>query len=331
MHNVSRIAAIALVLLATVLAVVAFGLGRRNAATETAQITPTVAPPPPPSNVARAVVAGQRLPAGQPIHASALREIGVNTPPAESYGQPELLAGQVPRIDIPEGTVITSSLLSNPLAMQLQPGERALAVPVDDITGVGSRVQPGDYVDVVLTVKMTDAMPGVALSSEHPESRLLASRLRVLAFGTRDLPSVRNPASKPESGNGPAHGDAEAPPRMAVLAVPLAEVDPLVLGAQNGKLSLALRHPGDEGMPGDQLFPRPAPVLMPRGDLTAEQRSWLAAPENRAYAGMDLSGLVGRARTLATTPKPRAAGPGGVEIIRGATASSPHNQLAANP
>jgi pilus assembly protein CpaB len=282
--------------------------------------------------VARAVVAGQLLPAGQPIHASALREIGVDTPPAESYGQPELLVGQVPRIDIPEGTVITSSLMSNPLAMQLQPGERALAVPVDDITGVGSRVQPGDYVDVVLTVKMTDASPGVALSSEHPESRLLASRLRVLAFGTRDLPSVRNnTASKPESGNGAAHADAEAPPRMAVLAVPLAEVDPLVLGAQNGKLSLALRHPGDEGMPGEQLFPLPAPVLMPRGDLTAEQRSWLAAPENRAYAGMDLSGLVGRSRTLATAPKPRASGTGGVEIIRGSAASSARNQVAVNP
>ena len=248
MHNVSRIAAIALVLLATVLAVAAFGLGRRNAANQTAQITPAVVPPPPPANVARAVVAGQLLPAGQPIHASALREIGVDTPPAESYGQPELLVGQVPRIDIPEGTVITSSLMSNPLAMQLQPGERALAVPVDDITGVGSRVQPGDYVDVVLTVKMTDASPGVALSSEHPESRLLASRLRVLAFGTRDLPSVRNnTASKPESGNGAAHADAEAPPRMAVLAVPLAEVAtrvPVLLGEVQADLyaeALALR------------------------------------------------------------------------------------------
>lgn len=331
MHNVSRIAAIALVVLATVLAVAAFGLGRRNAATQAAQITPTVAPSPPPANVAHAVVAGQRLPAGQPINASALREIGVNTPPAESYGQPELLVGQVPRIDIPEGTVITPSLLSNPLAMQLQPGERALAVPVDDITGVGSRVQPGDYVDVVLTVKLTDTTPGASLTNDHPESRLLASRLRVLAFGTRDLPSVHNTAGKSDSGGNTARADAEAPPRMAVLAVPLAEVDPLVLGAQNGKLSLALRHPGDEGMPGDQLFPLPSPVLAPRGDLTAEQRSWLAAPENRAYAGMDLSGLVGRSRPLATAPKPRISGTGGVEIIRGSAASSAHNQVAVNP
>ena len=80
---------------------------------------------------------------------------------------------------------------------------------------------------------------------------------------------------------------------MAVLAVPLAEVDPLVLGLQAGKVSLALRHPGDQGMPSDLLFPLAPTVLAPRSDLTAEQRAWLLTPENRAYRGRRRRGPAG--------------------------------------
>jgi pilus assembly protein CpaB len=329
MHNVSRIAAILLVVLATVLALVAFTLGKRRQETQpVAQpvaVTPTA--PTVPAKVARVVVAAQMLPGGEVIQASSLREVAVSATPEGSYEQTELLVGEVPRVSIPEGTVITASLLSNPIAMQLRPGERALAVPVDEITGVGYRVQPGDYVDVVLTLKIADpAQNGVGMNKEHSESRLLASRLRVLAYGVRDLPrvgTVMPPASTKTD-------QTEPPPKMAVLAVPLDDIDPLVLGAQSGKLSLALRHPGDDGMPSNLLFPLPATVLAPRNDLNGEQRGSLATPENRAYAGVDEPGLVGRAKAAISRTTPRTSSPVGPEIIRGSTAS-PHTSLAVNP
>lgn len=332
MHNVSRIAAILLVVLATVLALVAFTLGKRREET-TAPVAATPAPaaaPAAPARSAHAIVAAQRLPAGQVIQAAALRDAALSTVPDGSYAQPELLVGQVPRVDIPEGTVVTASLLSNPVAMQLRPGERALAVPVDEISGAGYRVQPGDYVDVVLTLKVAETNP-TALGKEHSESRLLASRLRVLAYGVRDLPS----AGASTSAAAARSEQTEAPPKMALLAVPMTDIDPLVLGAQSGKLSLALRHPGDEGMPSDGLFPLPGSVLAPRGDLTAEQRTWLATPENRAFAGVDEPGLVGRSRNSAPRWTPRAPGSGGLEIIRGASSSSAavssHAPVAVTP
>ncbi|MDR3444232.1 MULTISPECIES: Flp pilus assembly protein CpaB [unclassified Dyella] len=331
MHNVSRIAAILLVVLATVLALVAFTLGKRRQDTPPVPSPVATAPAAPivPARTARVVVAAQMLAGGEVISASSLRTVAMSTAPEGSYEQPELLAGEVPRVSIPEGTVITSALLSNPIAMQLRPGERALAVPVDEISGVGYRVQPGDYVDVVLTLKIAEPAPnGIGMAKEHSESRLLASRLRVLAYGVRDLPRVGAVTAAPASGKSDA---AEPPPKMAVLAAPLDDIDPLVLGAQSGKLSLALRHPGDEGMPSNLLFPLPATVLSPRNDLNGEQRGWLASPENRAYAGVDEPGLIGRSKT-ATRPVLRASSPGGLEIIRGSTAaSSSHTSLAVNP
>lgn len=333
MHNVSRIAAILLVVLATVLALVAFTLGKRRPDATPAVASAPAAPSAPilPAKNARVVVAAQMLPGGQVIQAAALREVAVSAMPEGSYDQPALLVGDVPRVDIPEGTVITASLLSNPIAMQLRPGERALAVPVDEISGVGYRVQPGDYVDVVLTLKITDASPAnVGLTKEHSESRLLASRLRVLAYGVRDLPRIGEaPAAAPA---GSKTEQTEPPAKMAVLAVPVDEIDPLVLGAQSGKLSLALRHPGDEGMPSNLLFPLPATVLSPRSDLSGEQKGWLASPENRAYAGIDEPALVGRARTVTPRGASHAPASSGLEIIRGAAEPAANRAtLAVNP
>jgi len=327
MHNVSRIAALLLVVIATVLALVAFTLGKRRQEPVQASAPAVTAPAAPeaPAATQRVVVAAQMLPAGEVIQASTLREVATSAAPEGSYAQAALLVGEVPRVNIPEGTAVTSALLSNPVAMQLRPGERAVAVPVDEISGVGYRVQPGDYVDVVLTLKVADAAP-MAMAKEHSESRLLASRLRVLAYGVRDLPRADN-AAKSSSGKSE---QTEQPPKMAVLAAPLDAIDPLVLGAQSGKLSLALRHPGDEGMPSDLLFPLPATLLSPRGDLSADQRGALASPENRAYAGIAEAGLVGRSMMAVTRQAPHATS-SGVEIIRGSTASTSHAPQAVTP
>jgi pilus assembly protein CpaB len=326
MHNVSRIAAIALVVLATVLALVAFGLGKQRQDTPAAvATTPLPAPAPaPPAKTAHAFVAAQALPAGQVIQASSLRDVPVAAAPEGSFVQLEALIGQVPRVDIPEGSIVTASLLANPIAMQLRPGERALAVPVDEVSGVGYRVQPGDYVDVVLTLKMEDP-EATTMGRQHTDSRVLAARLRVLAYGARDLPKVGVAEASGKSDT------PEPPARMAVLAVPLAQIDPLVLGLQAGRLSLALRHPGDESMPSDLLFPQPPSLLAPRGDLTAEQRTWLLTPENRAYAGIRDASLIGHAKANTSRAPSRTPMQGGLEIIRGSTASSSHAPQTVSP
>ncbi|WP_235902780.1 Flp pilus assembly protein CpaB [Sandarakinorhabdus oryzae] len=98
---------------------------------------------------------------------------------------------------------------------------RALAVPVDEVSGVSGLLFPGDRVDVLLTEE-----PDVAL----PHAELLAQNVRVLAVGedmniARDKPGVV---------------------KTATLELTPAQAQKLTLAVATGRISLSLRHLGDE-------------------------------------------------------------------------------------
>lgn len=215
------------------------------------------------------------------------------------------------------------------IAAQLRPGERAVAIPVDEVTGVGNRIAPGDYVDVFFELKKNPNQgPDHA---DGTQARLLLSRTHVLTYGNSVL-GVARPAGQ---GSGQTGGDGnpstarteQASPRTAVLAVPVDAVGGLLLAAREGKLLLALRHPDDERAPDTALFTTPPAVLPTRQGLTQEQQASVARPENQAYAGIDIDGLAGRNASMSWRPvRTQHAGPvsrndGGIEIIRGAQRS----------
>jgi pilus assembly protein CpaB len=93
-----------------------------------------------------------------------------------------------------------------------------------------------------------------------------------------------------------------------VLAVPVADANRLLLGAQQGKLFLALRNPADTGLPDLALFPQARGVIDPLRGLDAEQQLALQRPENHAFAGIDGDALAGRGNAPPAAPRmhPRA-------------------------
>jgi pilus assembly protein CpaB len=317
MQKITRIAALLLVAFALVLALVAFGLARNHARQAAASAsTPVASPSVPIANQASGtpvVVAASDLTAGQVVAASSLQLVNKAQVPQASFGSIDAVAGRVLLVNVPAGAPITATLIAHSMATQLVPGERALAVPVDEVAGVANRIVPGDYVDVFLSLKNPSAN-GIGASRDLSQTRLLLSRLRVLAYGDQSLPVPVASNSGDASASKPATAE---PARTAVLAVPMAEVDQLLLGAQNGKLTLALRYAGDNGLPDYQLFPQPPVVLSPFA-LSSEQRSPLAYAENDAFAGIDGSGLAGQMlaapRVAYRRPMPMASG---LEIIRG--------------
>lgn len=323
MQKITRVAALLLVALAVMLAIVAFGLSRR--ALKPASTTPSV------SNAATlpertnqssetsVVVATTALPAGQPIDAALLRVIHPPKPTPDSYVRIDDVTGDVPLVDIPAGVAITTDMLSRGMAMMLKPGERALAVPTDELAGVGNRIVPGDYVDVFVTLKATQRY-GIGTVAAPAQARLLLSRVRVLAYGSQDLPVIPATAAingKEKSSTKP-NGNASAP-RTAVLAVSVDMANRLLMGTQAGTLSLALRAPTDGGRPDDALFAQPRPVLPPLATLTDAQKQQLASPENRAFAGIDGPGLAGQsgAAAVPTRSVRHTRATPSLEIIRG--------------
>lgn len=330
MQKFTRIAALFLVVVAVVLAIAAFTLGRHASRPTVAQANGNAAATAhsDASQVAMAsvVAAAGALPAGQPIAASALHLVSIpqTQVPPDSYTAVDAVAGDVPLVDIPADTRITANLLAHGVAMELKPGERALAVPVDEQTGAGNRILPGDYVDVFLSLK-PDNSSGYGEKKRPSQTRLLLSRLRVLAYGSRNLPQPVH-ADKPSSAGDKASEKAASAnpptPRTAILAVPLDEVDRLLLGTQDGGLVLALRHPEDTGKPDSSLFPQPRHVLSAMTKLTPEQRQALDEPENQAYAGITGTGLAGQANATPTRGVHAVRRAPRIEIIRGTQAHS---------
>lgn len=337
MQRITRVAALVLVAIAIVLAVVAFSLGRRAAkpasglaATSRQSAAETAATP----QGADVVVAAVELKEGMRVNATALRVVKRSQAPEGSFADIGALAGTVPRMDVPAGAIVTSALLVRGVATALKPGERALAVPVDEQTGVGNRVQPGDYVDVFMSLKPPPAASFGKRPVDRTQTRLLLSHLRVLAYGDQDLPAQPHVAGDAGAGEKPGNHPAQkgssltregspTVPRTAVLAVPVEDADQLLLGVQNGRLSLALRPAGDESRPDGSLFEKPHRVLATLADLTTGQQRALEQPENRAYAGIDGSGLAGQDATpTRSRQRPRHGTSQGLEIIRGSASSA---------
>ncbi|MGZ2744665.1 Flp pilus assembly protein CpaB [Burkholderia stagnalis] len=295
-NNLTKIIAGLLIAIAVLLGVYAWMLGRGAA-----HPTIPVAVPAAAAKTVPIVVAARLLPAGQPITADALKVAQVPILPTGGFSDAALLVGRVPANDILEASPVLATALTSGLADQVAPGERAVAVKVDETNAVGNRLRPGNFVDVFLNLKREGGGVGQT-GSEVPrtQARLLLSKVRVLAFG--DATPERDGAA-----------GASSMARTAVLAVPTAQVDALTLAEASGRLTLALRNPHDDEAAAQTVATRTM------GDL---------GPSAVAAAGVGLDELsASRARAAPREPAaPRApvtvrAG-SSIEVIRGGRAET---------
>lgn len=307
MNKLTRILAAFLILLAMLLAGTAWWMGSRQA-----EPTPVAAVEPAPFHTL--VITAVPIEKGKRIDSKDLKTVDSPRPVPGAYHAIAHVAGRIAASDIPADKLLTEGNLVQGIALQLADGERALALPVDEVIGVGHKLDPGDFVDVFVTLKA-----GTPVEKGH--ARLIASRLRVLAYGAEVIGTIdatdATTLRKPQ-------GSSSAQPRTAVLATPVEEVNSLLLAAQNGKLSLALRHPGDAGIANNALFPESGMALLPRSGLSAEEKQHLLAPDNRAFAGLETTSWAGEKskRTMATKPAnsvaPSNNSPRTLEVIKGA-------------
>jgi len=111
------------------------------------------------------------------------------------------------------------------MASMIEPGYRAVAVPVTDATGVAGMVQPDSRVDVLFTRpgNMAEAITSTILQN-----------VKVLATGHQATAAQ-------------AAADARSAPRSPVVTLMLkpAEAQKLELAKNEGKISLSLRNPMD--------------------------------------------------------------------------------------
>jgi len=305
MANLTKIAAGLLIAAAVVLGLFAWMLAHRPppraAVVQSAPVTRGAWLTP-------VVVARRTLPAGLPITVDALRLQSLPVHLADAFSNPMLIAGRVPRADIPADSPVLDSQLSSSLATRIEPGQRAVAVSVDEVNSVDYQIRPGNYVDVFFTLHRDG---GTGAEVGRTQTRLLLSKARVLMLGGTDNPAAR-PANSATTNH---YGAQNAAPHTAVLAVPVEEVDTLTLAQSQGHLTLALRNPADDDtLDASQLTPATGVIRVAAHDASQ--------PSARAAEGVALDQLAGNstARPPGTPIAHRAAPrkPGNdLEVIRG--------------
>lgn len=232
------------------------------------------------------IVASTRIPAGSPIVAGMVHSAMFPTRPDGAYSDVAAVVGKVTASDIAAGEPLLLERLEGaprPVLQHLEPGRRAIAVRVDDVIAVGNRLNPGDLVDVYVTLRRNN--------EEIPEtqSRLLLEKLPVLAFGAKDVPVAK-------SGDGRNAADV---PKTAVLAVKLDDVDRLALAADSGRLLLALRPRENQG----EVIAAASPPSVggdAKGD-GAKAPADTPSPAKSLPAVLTLRDLVGNARGVEKT------------------------------
>ncbi|MCP3021618.1 Flp pilus assembly protein CpaB [Cupriavidus basilensis] len=270
-----RVLAIALLVLAALLALLAWRVARTPAKPAEPVAGSTQSYP--------VVVTVKPIEAGKPVPVDALKVEQLPINPAGAYTEVARVAGQVPLVGIGANVPVLESQLLAGLATQVKEGERAVAVAVDEVIGVGNQVQPGDFVDVFAVFRRD----GQEIAGS--QARMLLARLRVLAYGAGTVNEAVKPA--PEQMMARREGA-----KTAVLAVPVANVGKLAIAQQTGRLLLALRNPDDPDVPTEGLFEDPAPVMQAKSQAKGGAPAAVLAPSDRAMAGVALSGIAGGAR-----------------------------------
>lgn len=242
--------------------------------------------------MAQVVVAKRPLVRGDTVSADtmALREMpqaflpaGVVTPEqfealvGASLLQPMQAGAPLQRLAIalPEGGIFSARLRS---------GVRALTIGVDEVNSLSGMLQPGDRIDLMLSVRL----PGAGVPVPQELTRTLMQDVRVLATGRQVSPDQE-----------------ERQPGRAYTAITI-EVSPeqaqqLVVAQRSGKLTAMLRNPGDRDPVGEQVLdvygllgisPVPAPVaaaapaeLIVGGQGPLRQQDRLAQALAQAFAG----------------------------------------------
>ena len=151
----------------------------------------------------------------------------VQTVPVGAFSSIDSVVGRVPRVAIFNGEPIVPGRLAPSgtgpgLEVKIPPGQRAMAVRINDVAGISGLLQPNSRVDVLVTIK--------EVNSEKQVAKLFMSNMLVLSVGTE---VQRDTQGKPINAT------------TVTLAVTPDEAERLAIAMNTGSIQLVLRGYGD--------------------------------------------------------------------------------------
>jgi pilus assembly protein CpaB len=140
------------------------------------------------------------------------------------------MIGAVVRKRIATGEPLTDGAVVKPgergfLAAVLEPGMRAVSVPITPASSNSGLIFPGDRVDLILTQSLIESE---SEGSVRRVSETVLNDIRIIAMGT-------------ETSDDPEAGQAHEKAKTATLEVTPSQAEKVALLTELGKLSLSLR------------------------------------------------------------------------------------------
>jgi pilus assembly protein CpaB len=213
--------------------------------------------PPPPAEVKKTVViAAQDIPLGTVIEEAMLgtQEVAETAALPGAYEIASQAIGQVARQEVIEGQQITTTVTgqgSSQSTTQIDTpaGYRAMSVMVDQLSGVGTLIKPGDWVDMVIRMDIKpvvvneDGTSATAIDAvDGDTSKLLLQGMQVLGTLLPPPPAAAQGGATPTPGTNLSERQ-----ELVILGLTPSQVE-VVKWAQNDaqvSMSLVLRSPDD--------------------------------------------------------------------------------------
>ena len=185
--------------------------------------------------IARVVAAAKPLPLGHKLGAADLKLITLeqaDVPPG-SFQKLEDVTNRALVSPVATGDLILDARLAakgagEGLTAVIEPGMRAVAVQVNEVSSVAGFIQPGSRVDVLYTRAFTNG---------DSATKTLLQNVKVIALGREISPAA--------SATPTAAAREARPATVATLMVSQQQAEMLTLAMQRGKIQLALRNPLD--------------------------------------------------------------------------------------
>jgi len=160
------------------------------------------------------LVAADDIAIGEPVTPDRVetREVQVDAVIQVPLRDPSQVQGQPAIFNIPAGTQVTQAAVglgvgADNLAAQLQTGEKAISFIVDRAQGLNFLVQPGDTIDVIVAIHLSD-----------PEATGVIRTVKTVLQNKRVLYVSGTNIAPPPSTDPPADGEA-APAPVAISSI----------------------------------------------------------------------------------------------------------------
>lgn len=147
--------------------------------------------------------------------------------PVGAYASLDSVVGRVARVPIFPGEVVVPGRLAPEgtgpgLELKIPPGQRAMAVRIDDVAGISGLIQPNSRVDVIVTIQTPN--------NDKQVAKVFMENMRVLSVGTE---IQRDASGKPKQAT------------TVTLGVTPDEAERLAVAMNEGTIQLVLRGYGD--------------------------------------------------------------------------------------